>query len=289
VSETFQITPEQARAYEELFVPALFAQWAPMMADLANLRAGHRVLDVACGTGVAARAAADRVGGSGAVVGVDLNPAMLEVARRIRPDIDWRQGDVSELPFPGESFDAVLCQSALFFFPDLDQALAEMARVVRPGEVVVLQTYAVLTDQVAYQEFDALVRRIAPGETLDLLDTYWSAGDLPGLTAALQRSGLLVVETRTTRGTVRYGTVENLVQTEIKGTPLAERLSQDQIEEILTESAAVLQPYVSAERGLALPITAHLVAARRPEEVAASRPPGVTGARGPTGGSRSTC
>ena len=55
------------------------------------------------------------------------------------------------------------------------------------------------------------------------------------------------------------------MQTEIKGTPLAERLSPDQIEEILTESAALLHPYVSPERGLELPITAHLVAARRPE------------------------
>jgi len=264
VTETFQISPEQARTYEELFVPALFAQWAPMMVDLADLREGHRVLDVACGTGVAARAAADQVGGSGAVVGVDLNPAMLEVAQRVRPDIEWRHGDVSELPFPGESFDAVLCQSALFFFPDLERALAEMARVVRPGGVVVLQTYAALTDQVAYQKFDAIVRRIAPGEALDLLDTYWSAGDLPGLTAALQRSGLLVVETRTTRGTVRYGTVENLVQTEIKGTPLAERLSPDQIDRIYTESAAVLQAYATPERGLELPITAHLIGARRP-------------------------
>jgi SAM-dependent methyltransferase len=204
---------------------------------------------VACGTGVAARAAADRVGGSGAVVGVDLNPAMLEVATRMRPDLEWRQGDVSELPFRAASFDAVVCQSALFFFPDPDRALSEMARVVRPGGVVVIQTYAELKDQPAHQEFDAIVRRIAPGATLDLLDTYWSTGDLSGLTAALQRSGLLVVETRTTRGFVRYGTVENLVQTEIKGTPLVERLSQDQIEEILTESAAVLHPYVSAERG----------------------------------------
>ena len=100
VSETFQITPEQAQAYEELFVPALFAQWAPMMVDLADLREGQRVLDVACGTGVAARAAADRVGGSGAVVGVDLNPAMLEVARRVRPDIEWRQGDVCGAALP---------------------------------------------------------------------------------------------------------------------------------------------------------------------------------------------
>ena len=263
MTETFQITPAQAAAYEELFVPALFAQWAPMMVDLARVREGHRVLDVACGTGVAARAAADRTGGSGSVVGLDLNPAMLEVAARIRPDLQWREGDVSELPFESESFDAVLCQSAVFFFPDVDRAFAEMARVVRPGGMVAIQTYADLADQSGFQKLDAIVRRIAPGEALDLLDTYWSMGDLPTLCAALERAGLQVVETRTTLGTVLYGTVENLVETEIKGTPLADRLSQGQIQAILTESATVLNSYVTARRGLEMPIAAHLVAARR--------------------------
>ena len=83
-------------------------------------------------------------------------------------------------PSRGESFDAVLCQSAVFFFPDVDRAFAEMARVVRPGGVVAIQTYAALADQPAYQDLDAIVRRIAPGEALDLLDTYWSMGDLSG-------------------------------------------------------------------------------------------------------------
>ena len=62
MTEAFQITREQAEAYEKLFVPALFAQWAPLMVDIARIADGQRVLDVACGTGVAARAAADRVG-----------------------------------------------------------------------------------------------------------------------------------------------------------------------------------------------------------------------------------
>jgi SAM-dependent methyltransferase len=263
MTETFQITREQAAAYEELFVPALFAQWAPMMADLAGLRDGHRVLDVACGTGVAARAAADRVGDSGSVVGVDLNPAMLEVAAGVRDDIEWREADVSDLPFGDESFDAVLCQSAVFFFPDVGRAFAEMARVARPGGVVVIQTYAALVDQPAYAQLDAIVRRIAPGEALDLLDTYWSMGDLPALCAELRRAGLEIVETRTTVGSVSYGTVENLVATEIKGTPLADRLTQQQIDQILAASAATLDAFVTPGRGLEMPITAHLVAARR--------------------------
>jgi SAM-dependent methyltransferase len=263
MTETFQITPEQAAAYEELFVPALFAQWAPMMADLAGLREGQRVLDVACGTGIAARAAADRVGDAGSVVGLDLNPAMLAVAARIRDDIDWRTGDVSELPFADESFDAVLCQSAVFFFPDLDRALSEMARVARRGGRVVIQTYAALADQPAYSDLDAIVRRLAPGAALDLLDTYWSTGDLPALCTALRRAALDIVETRTTVGSVAYGTVENLVETEIRGTPLADRLSPEQVDQILAESATILSRFVNPERGLEMPITAHLVAARR--------------------------
>ena len=65
-------------------------------------------------------------------------------------------------------------------------------------------------------------------------------------------------------GTVQYGTVENFVETEVKGTPLADRLSQSQIDQILTESAEILNSFVTPRRGLEMPITSHLVAARRP-------------------------
>ena len=80
-------------------MPAFFAQWAPSLCEAAGIAAGQRVLDVACGTGIVARTAAEIVGPAN-VVGVDLNEAMLTVARRVRPDIDWRQGDVAALPFP---------------------------------------------------------------------------------------------------------------------------------------------------------------------------------------------
>jgi ubiquinone/menaquinone biosynthesis C-methylase UbiE len=83
MTETFHATRDQAHAYGDLFVPALFGQWAPQLVDCARVRHGQSVLDVACGTGVVARSARDVVGPSGRVVGVDLNPAMLEVARRM--------------------------------------------------------------------------------------------------------------------------------------------------------------------------------------------------------------
>jgi ubiquinone/menaquinone biosynthesis C-methylase UbiE len=263
MTETFQITPEQAEAYEELFVPALFAQWSPPLVDLAGITEGHRVLDVACGTGVAARAAADRVGPTGSVVGLDLNPAMLQVAARTRSDIEWREGDAANLPFGDEEFDAVLCQSAVFFFPDLDLAFAEMARVVKRGGAVAIQTYATLEDQPGFKDLDAVIRRIAPGEALALLDTYWSSGDLAQLCRSLERAGLSVVETRTMLGTAKYGSVENLVETEVKGTPLVDRLSDSQIEQILSDSSEVLARFVTPAGELEMPIRAHLVAGRR--------------------------
>ena len=186
MSETFQITREQAEAYEELFVPALFAQWAPLMIDIARIQEGQRVLDVACGTGVVARAAADRVGRTGSVVGLDLNPAMLEVAANTRSDIEWRRGDAMNLPFGENEFDAVLCQSALFFFPNVEVAVAEMA-----------------------------------------------------------------------------GSVENLIEIEVKGTPLADRLSDDQISQILAESTGIFAKFLTPAGELQMPIRAHLVMGRK--------------------------
>ncbi len=123
-------------------IVGLFGQWAPQLVDCARARHGQSVLDVACGTGVVARAAREVVGPDGRVVGVDLNPAMLDVARDARPDLEWVHGDAEDLPFADAEFDVALCQSALFFFADPGRAVAEMARVVIPGGVVALQTYA---------------------------------------------------------------------------------------------------------------------------------------------------
>ena len=132
MTETFQLTKQQAVAYEDQFVPALFGQWATQLVDCARVRRGQSVLDVACGTGVVARTASKVVGADGRVVGVDLNLAMLEVAGHVTPDLEWVHGDAEDLPFADAEFDVALCQSALFFFADPGRAVAEMARVVAP-------------------------------------------------------------------------------------------------------------------------------------------------------------
>jgi len=79
----WQVAGGAPEVYERELVPAVFGVWAPILVDLARPRPGERVLDVACGTGIVARIAAARVGPTGSVVGVDLNPGMLSVARSV--------------------------------------------------------------------------------------------------------------------------------------------------------------------------------------------------------------
>ena len=85
---TLQAEVDAANAYEALFVPALFGQWAPKVADAAQIQPGQRVLDVACGTGILAREIAPRVGSAERVVGVDPSPGMIAVAKQLalKPD-----------------------------------------------------------------------------------------------------------------------------------------------------------------------------------------------------------
>src|SRR5512146_3463808 len=98
--------------YERYFVPQIGAPLAADLLEIAALRPGERVLDVACGTGVVARLAAQRVGPTGSVAGLDLNPGMLAVARSVAPSdssIQWYESSAEAMPLSDETFDAVLC------------------------------------------------------------------------------------------------------------------------------------------------------------------------------------
>jgi SAM-dependent methyltransferase len=235
MTETFQLTREQAQAYDDLFVPALFGQWAPQLVDCARVRHGQSVLDVACGTGVVARAAS-------AVVG---------------------HGDAEDLPFENAEFDVALCQSALFFFADPGRAVAEMARVVVPGGVVALQTYAPLAEQPAYGPFVELVAGHAGPEARVLLGTYWSQGAMNDLTGLAAASGLSLLESRSSLGVAVFPSAAAVAQTEIQATPLAEQIRPETYERIVADTEELFGEYADESGLVRLPIRATLLAARR--------------------------
>jgi len=120
-----------AERYESYFVPAIGAPIADDFIAVAAPRESERVLDVACGTGVVARLASRSVGSAGAVAGLDVNPDMLAVARKTTPpgtSVDWYEASADAMPFPDESFDAVLCQMGLQFMSDREASLRDMRR-----------------------------------------------------------------------------------------------------------------------------------------------------------------
>ncbi|GAC1317234.1 MAG: methyltransferase domain-containing protein [Thermoleophilaceae bacterium] len=123
--------------YRRHLEPVIFQPWAERLLDFVGIEAGQRVLDVASGTGVVARAAARRVGAAGHVIASDISAAMLaHVTANLAPDaatVETLECSATELAVGDATIDAVLCQQGLPFIPDRIAAMREMERVLRPG------------------------------------------------------------------------------------------------------------------------------------------------------------
>lgn len=266
-SSGWQLAGNAAEAYEQYFVPILFEPWAERLIDMAGVHEGDRVLDVACGTGIVARLAAHRVGEHGTVAGVDLNEGMLAVAEAtavdIRPSIEWRQADASELPFPEGSFDVVFCQQALQFFEDPMAALGEMHRVLAPGGRAVISVWRPLDFQPGYDVLAAALDRHVGAEAGEMMRSPFSAWGIADLHAMADGS---MFDGRTVSielGSVRFPSVEEFIRREVASSPLAEQLVDVAVREALVDEVGnALQDYTD-DTGIVLPLESYVLTAHR--------------------------
>jgi len=134
--------------YETYLVPLIFEPYA---ADLVNRLAPRRllrVLELAAGTGVVTRALASVLPESVSVVATDLNQSMLDQASALgtRRPVEWRQADALQLPFQDGTFDAVVCQFGVMFFPDKSKAFSEARRVLRSGGIFIFNVWDRIND-----------------------------------------------------------------------------------------------------------------------------------------------
>jgi SAM-dependent methyltransferase len=262
-SERWQVSTDAADVYESCFVPAIFGAWARPVADAADIRSGDKALDVGCGTGVLAREALRRVGPEGQVVGLDLNEGMLAVAARREPRIEWRQGDAVSLPFEDANFDVVVSQFALMYLPDRVASLQEMWRVLAPQGRLASAAWADLERARGYQILVHIAGQRCGPKAADVLAAPFVLGDDIELSNLVASSGIPGASVTLHKGWVVFPSVQEFIRVEIKGSPLAEMLSDDMMQALAAESEDALAEFVLPSGEIVMPLDAHIVTARK--------------------------
>ena len=271
-AERWQLEGTAAELYERYLVPAVTLPWAEDLLDRVQPSRGDRVLDVACGTGVVARVAADRVGASGRVVGLDVNTRMLDAARATSPvpggaSIEWLEGSASALPFADDDFDVVLCQLGLQFFEDRLGALSEMRRVLVAGGRAGATVFTSIDRNPAARALsDAVDRHLGDGASLAKRSEH-SLADADELREACAAAGFAGSRVETVARTVRFASVEQWVGIQFAATPLAASLrgresseGDDMVARVTADVAESVAEFIRAD-GFAFPQEVHVVLA----------------------------
>ncbi|HEX3688133.1 MAG TPA: methyltransferase domain-containing protein [Solirubrobacteraceae bacterium] len=264
-AEHWQLEGGEAELYERHLARAVTSLWAADLIERVDVRTGDRALDVACGTGVVARAAAERAGAGGHVAGLDINPAMLAVAEAESSDVEFVKGSAVALPFDDASFDVVLCQLGLQFFPDRAKALGQMHRVLVHDGRLGLSVYGPIEHN--------------PG-TLALanaLDHYLGTGASQTKRAEhvlayatlvhklVTDAGFRDITITTETKHARFASASQWVDIQLTATPLAsllaERLGRRTRDKIAAAVEEALRPY-EVDDGLELPLEVHVLLAR---------------------------
>jgi SAM-dependent methyltransferase len=152
--------------YQSLMVPLIFQPYADDLARRAAARKVTRVLEIAAGTGVVTRALDKALDDNATIVATDLNGAMVDEARKhnTRRPVEWRTADALSLPFPDASFDCVVCQFGVMFFPDRAQAFAEARRVLAPGGVFLFNVWDRIEENEVADEIGKALASLFPSD-----------------------------------------------------------------------------------------------------------------------------
>jgi ubiquinone/menaquinone biosynthesis C-methylase UbiE len=270
VDHHWQLDGSAPELYQRYLVPAITTKWAEDLVDRAQPRAGEAVLDIACGTGVVARLAGKRMA-RGRVAGLDLNRGMLAVARTLPSDgapIEWIEGSALDLPFRAGSFDLLLCQLGLQFFPDQGLALREMRRVLSPSGRVALSVYSPIERTPGANAFVLALDHVLGPNASKMYRGEHSFGAPDQLQELLIGAGFAKVDVQTVVQKIAFPSVLDYVRFQLLATPMAVRLSdrgeadrQAAIKTIASETTSSSDPTMLEGGGFSFPQEAYVATA----------------------------
>ncbi|MBR0724097.1 methyltransferase domain-containing protein [Bradyrhizobium manausense] len=269
----WQLDGSAPELYERYLVPAITAKWAADLVERAGIRPEEKVLDVACGTGIVARLASLRTG-SGHVTGLDLNQGMLSVARKASGGdgaIEFIDGSALDLPFAAVTFDVVLCQLGLQFFPDQGMALREMRRVLLPGGRLAVSVYSPIERTPGAHAFVEALDRVL-GSDASLIKRGEHSFGAPGeLEELLFNAAFESVRVDTVVQGIAFPSVLDYVRFQLLATPMAGLLDgrpeserQALIDRVASEVADTSDPAMLAGGVFSFPQEAYVGTALAP-------------------------
>jgi len=257
-----QFTPEITDAlvlmHEQYLVPAIYAQWASRVAQIAEIEYGQHILDVACGTGTLARAVKLETGLAGKVIGLDASEKMLESAHRQSRGIEWQLGNATEMPFESNQFDRVMCQFALMFIANRVGTIKEMLRVCKPDGLVVLATWGPLHTGGAYDVLIKLVRKHCGAQAASKLAHPWSLGKPGVMDALLLSSGVNEYECHERVGQARYPSVKAFIESHLQLAGEFDDLDAQTLQEITDTAYTQLHPFLGSGGQLIAQLNANI-------------------------------
>ncbi len=241
----WQLGQDSARSYQDTIVPAYLGPAAAVVVERLRLQPGQSVLDVGCGTGAAAAVADAKVGPTGRVVGCDVNRFMVSAARSAHPDLLFREADARYLPFPQDSFDALVCAQTLQFIGERRQALREMLRVLRPGGVIGISTWRSLPENPYFEALAGALTQVFGADAATSLTMACTVPDGETVVGLLTGLGVPQARTEQVRIPVRLDDLAEFVPRHLASTPIAGLVrgaGDEAVAEVIDRVRRVLDP-----------------------------------------------
>ena len=256
--------------YDRYLGPILFHGYADDLAARLPVTPGMRVLETACGTGIVTRRLADRIRGHGSLVATDLNEAMIAHSRTTLPAeaalLEWQPADATKLPFPDGSFDAVVCQFGLMFFPDKASGVREAFRVLKPGGRYLFNVWDAIAHNPVQRIAHETVATFFPADPPTFYKVPFSLHDPEPVRALLGQAGFGEIAWTRLEKTGTSPSAADAATGLIEGNPILGSIMERR-PEALAEIKQAVAAAIAAELGdhpVTSPLRAIVFSARRP-------------------------